>query len=50
MVKEYNGGPLAAIKTFLKDNNEFIIDRKWCDFYGVNTTFNVNGYLKKVSV
>lgn len=48
IAKVYNGGPLAAIKTFLNENEHFVIDRKWCDFYGTNTTFNVNGYLKKV--
>lgn len=48
MAKDYDGGPLAAIKTFLNENEHFIIDRKWCDFYGTNATFNVNGYLKQV--
>jgi len=48
MKKEYNGGPLKAIKEFLNENNEFEIDRKWCDFFGVNATFNVNGYLKRI--
>lgn len=48
MANDYHGGPLAAINTFLKENKQFIIDRNWCDFYGVNTTFNVNGYLKKI--
>lgn len=48
MAKDYNGGPLAAIKTFMAENEHFIIDRKWCDFYGDNATFNVNGYLKRV--
>jgi cephalosporin hydroxylase len=48
MAKDYNGGPLAAIKTFLNENEHFVIDRKWCDFYGTNATFNVNGYLRKV--
>lgn len=44
----YNGGPLKAIKEFMKINNDFIIDRYWCDLFGVNATFNVNGYLKKM--
>jgi hypothetical protein len=26
---------------------EFFVDRKWCDMFGKNATFNVNGYLKK---
>lgn len=46
--KKYNGGPNKAIKEFIKDQNEFIIDRKWCDMFGVNATFNTNGYLKRI--
>jgi cephalosporin hydroxylase len=48
MSKEFNGGPLRAIKEFLPKHPEFIIDRKWCDMFGRNATFNVNGYLKRV--
>lgn len=46
--KEYQGGPLKAIREFLTLNNQFVVDRKWCDFFGKNATFNVKGYLKKV--
>ncbi len=46
--KKYNGGPLRAIREFLPKHPEFTIDRKWCDMFGRNATFNVNGYLKKV--
>jgi len=46
--KDYEGGPLKAIREFLPNNPNFIIDRKWCDFFGKNATFNVNGYLKKI--
>ena len=46
--KEFNGGPQKAIKEFLKTNSDYIIDRKWCDFFGENVTFNVNGYLKRI--
>ena len=48
MEKEYCGGPLKAIREFLESHEDFIIDRKWCDFFGENATFNVNGYLKKI--
>jgi cephalosporin hydroxylase len=44
----YNGGPLRAIDEFLQSNSDYIIDRRWCDFFGKNATFNVNGYLKKI--
>lgn len=49
MEKEYKGGPLKAIREFLESNKDFIVDRKWCDMFGTNATFNVNGYLKKVN-
>lgn len=47
--KEYNGGPQKAIREYLGTHPEFITDRHWCDFFGPNATFNVNGYLKKIS-
>lgn len=47
MAHEYDGGPLRAIREFLKTNKEFEVDRRWCDFFGRNATFNVNGYLYK---
>jgi cephalosporin hydroxylase len=47
--KNYDGGPLRAIEEFLPQNPEFQIDRRWCDFYGYNVTFNPNGYLKKIN-
>ena len=46
--KEYCGGPLRAIREFLPIHPEYIVDRKWCDMFGKNATFNVNGYLKKL--
>ena len=48
MRKQYEGGPLKAIEEFMLENSDYIIDRTWCDFFGKNATFNVNGYLKKV--
>lgn len=44
----YNGGPLKAIQEFLDSNSDFIIDEKWCNFFGTNATFNPSGYLKKI--
>ncbi len=46
--KEFNGGPCKAIREFLPQHPEFVVDRKWCDFFGKNATNNVNGYLKKI--
>jgi cephalosporin hydroxylase len=45
----YNGGPLRAIREFLSINKDFIVDRERCNLFGINATFNVNGYLKKIS-
>src|ERR1035437_2547562 len=46
--KAYHGGPLKAIREFLPNHTDYIVDRKWCDMFGQNATFNVNGYLKKI--
>ncbi len=46
--KEFHGGPLKAIREFLPKHKEFIVDEKWCNMFGHNATFNVNGYLKKI--
>lgn len=48
IIEKFDGGPLKAIKEFLKDNDQFEIDRKWTNFYGDNVTFNTDGYLKKI--
>jgi cephalosporin hydroxylase len=44
----FNGGPNRAVKEILEDNNDYQIDRKWCDFFGDNSTFNPDGFLKKI--
>lgn len=46
--KIYNGGPNRAIKEFIKEDDTFVIERKWCDMFGINATFNTNGFLKKI--
>lgn len=46
--KKYDGGPLRAIREFLPNHPEYVVDRKWCDMFGKNATFNVNGYLRKI--
>lgn len=48
MSKELNGGPLRSLREFLPQHPEFEVDRFWCDMFGKNATFNVNGYLKKI--
>lgn len=41
----YRGGPLRAIDEMLKGGAPFQVDRHYCDFFGRNATWNVNGYL-----
>jgi len=43
--KDSGEGPMEAINEFMKENNQFIIDKTKEKFY---LTFNPNGYLKKV--
>lgn len=45
--RDFEGGPLKAIREFTEANKNFKTDRQWCDLFGTNATFNVNGYLKK---
>jgi len=46
--KHYYGGPVRAIKEFLSGNENFIVDKRWEDFFGQNATFNTSGYLKRI--
>lgn len=44
----YDGGPNRAVYEFLKNHpGVFEIDKNYTDFFGVNATFNPNGYLVK---
>lgn len=44
----YEGGPLRAIEMFLKTKAEkYTIDREFCDYFGKNVTWNVDGYLRR---
>jgi cephalosporin hydroxylase len=45
----YGGGPLQVMDEIINNNKDFTVDRKWCDFYGQNATFNPNGYLKRTN-
>lgn len=47
--EQYGGGPLAALRTFLKERGDrYMLDRVRCDTYGHNVTWNPEGYLKRV--
>ncbi len=46
----YDGGPLRAIHEFIaRTNGRYEIDRAFCDYFGTNVTWNVDGYLRRVS-
>jgi len=42
------GGPRIAIAQFLRERGDrYEIDTRFCDYFGVNVTWNVNGYLRR---
>jgi cephalosporin hydroxylase len=46
----YEGGPLKAIREFLeRTKGSYEVDRSLCDYFGTNVTWNVDGYLRRVS-
>jgi cephalosporin hydroxylase len=50
MASEFDGGPARAVDEFLAFNGaQWQVDRKYCDFFGFNFTWNLNGYLRKIS-
>jgi cephalosporin hydroxylase len=50
VAETYGGGPLRAIHEFLaRTNGRYEIDRTLCDYFGRNVTWNVDGYLRRVS-
>lgn len=45
---DFAGGPLVAIRQFLSERGgDWEIDRRWCDFFGKNVTWNLDGYLRR---
>jgi cephalosporin hydroxylase len=46
---DLEGGPRPAIEQFLRERGiDYTIDTRLCDYFGVNMTWNVNGYLRRV--
>lgn len=43
----YDGGPRKALAAFIEAHPEFVVDERWCNYYGPNVTWNVNGYLRR---
>lgn len=49
VARDYNGGPAQAIHEFLREKpDRYVIDRSYCDYFGRNVTWNVDGYLRRV--
>jgi cephalosporin hydroxylase len=46
--RAFNGGPLKAIDEFLRTTTDFVVDTRWCNMFGTNATFNVDGFLRRV--
>jgi cephalosporin hydroxylase len=45
----FEGGPRAAIAEFLRERgSDYEIDTRYCDHFGRNVTWNVNGYLRRL--
>ena len=45
----FGGGPRRAIESFLAQRGaDYEIDTAYCDWYGRNLTWNVNGFLRRV--
>ena len=45
----FNSGPHKALKEFLPQHvREYEIDANYCDFFGYNTTWCTNGFLKRI--
>jgi cephalosporin hydroxylase len=49
VVHGLNGGPSRALEIFLNERSDFEVDEQICDYYGHNVTYNINGYLRKVT-
>ncbi len=46
--ERYKGGPNRAVSGFLEEHgDQYEIDRKYCDFFGSNMTFNPDGYIRR---
>ena len=46
---DYGGGPLAAIHAFLERHGaRYRVRRDYCDFYGANVTWNVDGWIERI--
>ena len=45
----YDGGPARAVREFVAASaGRWSIDRTFCDYFGRNVTWNVDGWLRRV--
>lgn len=51
VAEDYGGGPIMAIDHFLSRFGEgrYEVDRRFCDYFGRNVTWNVDGWLRRVT-
>lgn len=42
-----DGGPWRAVEDWLTEHDNYEVDRRYCDWFGTNVTWNVNGFLRK---
>ena len=43
-----DGGKYSDLDTFMQSTSNYEVDRYYCDFWGMNNSWNVNSFLKKV--
>lgn len=47
---EFEGGPSYAVASFLAEYpGAYQIDAGYCDYFGYNFTYNINGYLRRMA-
>jgi cephalosporin hydroxylase len=47
--RAYDAGPTRAVAQFLRENpGKYEIDAALCDFFGLNVTYNPNGWLRRL--
>jgi cephalosporin hydroxylase len=47
LAEVYHGGPRAAIEVFLAQHAEYEVESRYCDWFGRNVTYAVNGFLRR---
>jgi cephalosporin hydroxylase len=48
-VKAFSGGPRRALEQFLAERgSDYVVDTRYCDWFGRNVTWNVNGFLRRL--